>query len=634
MKSFVSVAIASVFVLFASAKELKYPVSDIPQTLKENAHTVYRVYQQNVDIVSPTSAHVTVFEVRTILNKNGEENARFMEMYNPLNKIENLKGRVYNEQGEQIKKFGYDDILDRSYITGYTMFDDNRVKYIKPEIGNYPYTVEYTYELELKQTLFLPVWAHNTVNISYQNSSFKVNTPVGFPLKYKEYNLPKGVEKTTTDGKDHYAWSLSGLKASSDEPWSSIYSVDIPMVKIKSEDFAVGESMGKASSWNALGRWANTLITNKDVLPAETISKIKQITADCKTDFEKVKKVYEYMQQKTRYVSIQVGIGGWQPFDASTVDRLSYGDCKALSNYTKSLLSAAGIKSYYTLVRAGEDSQAIDTTFSSSQFNHAIVCVPLPKDTVWLECTSQRLPCGFNSDFTDDRDVLVINGDSSKLVHTRIYKANENCVVRKSNVQFADEEAGEARVEAKYIGLSSDEVSSIYRADAADQLKRTTQQIKLPSFTLTNFNYTEHRSKTPSFDQKLTIAFSDYTKKMGDDLLLTLNFMNKQTSIPDRVRNRKTEMCIRRDQMEIDTVVYQLPKEWTFAELPGVSEIVSKFGKYNTNTYGKGNQLIYTRRFVLNKGVFPAEAYEDFRTFFEDVSAQDNAFVTLKKARK
>jgi len=53
-------------------------------------------------------------------------------------------------------------------------------------------------------------------------------------------------------------------------------------------------------------------------------------------------------------VSIQIGIGGWQPFDASTVQRLSYGDCKALANYMKTLLEAVGLSANYCLVNAGK----------------------------------------------------------------------------------------------------------------------------------------------------------------------------------------------------------------------------------------------------------------------------------------
>jgi hypothetical protein len=330
-------------------------------------------------------------------------------------------------------------------------------------------------------------------------------------------------------------------------------------------------------------------------------------------------------------VSIQVGIGGWQPFEASTVDRLSYGDCKALSNYTKSLLTAAGIKSYYTLVRAGEDSHAIDTTITASQFNHAIVCVPLPKDTVWLECTSQRLPCGFNSDFTDDRDVLLIDGENSRLAHTRVYTAQENCVSRTANVSIVDEESGSASVKTRYVGLSSDYVSQISRADAADQLKYTTQRIKLPSFSLTNFKYNEHRSRTPYFDEELNLTFANYIRKMGDNILLTVNFMNKLTELPDKVRNRKTDMSIRRDELETDTVIYQLPKEFIVTGLPENSTIENKFGKYTTNTTQKGDKVIYVRRFELKKGNFPPEAYSEFREFLEEISTQDCAVVSLKK---
>jgi hypothetical protein len=65
---------------------------------------------------------------------------------------------------------------------------------------------------------------------------------------------------------------------------------------------------------------------------------------------EKVRTLYNYMQQRTRYVSIQVGIGGWQPFLASVVDEKGYGDCKALAHYMKSILDAVGIRSVYTLV--------------------------------------------------------------------------------------------------------------------------------------------------------------------------------------------------------------------------------------------------------------------------------------------
>ncbi|NJM26365.1 MAG: hypothetical protein HC859_13660, partial [Bacteroidia bacterium] len=105
-------------------------------------------------------------------------------------------------------------------------------------------------------------------------------------------------------------------------------------------------------------------------------------------------------------MSIQLGIGGWQPFEASVVDKNGYGDCKALSNYAVAMLKEAGIKGYYCLVQAGEEPAKLDPMFAENHFNHIIVAVPLKQDTVWLECTSQTNPYGYLGEFTGDRQAL------------------------------------------------------------------------------------------------------------------------------------------------------------------------------------------------------------------------------------
>lgn len=171
----------------------------------------------------------------------------------------------------------------------------------------------------------------------------------------------------------------------------------------------------------------------------------------------------------------------------------------------------------------------------------------------------------------------------------------------------------------------------IYYADAVDKQKQVTQRINLPSFSLNKFAYNDNRSKTPWFDENLKISFTNYMRKMGDNILLPVNFMNKLTSLPDKVRNRKNEMCIRRPVLECDTVIYQLPKGFQVTGLPEKSELSGKFGRYSASTFQKGNTLTYIRNFELFNGVFPAEAYAEFREFLEQIAAYDGAVVSLKK---
>jgi len=617
--------------IVVSAKELMYPVSEIPAALLQNAHTVMRVYKQEVEIKSEKSAVVSVTEVRTILNKNGEDNAYFQESSTPICKLSNIKGKVYNEFGKQIKSLGGDDVIDHSAISGFSLYEDNRVKYIDPKTLTYPFTVEYTYDIDLKQTLFLPVWSHGSENTSYENSVFIVKTPVGYSFRYKEYNLPKGVVKSILDNMVVYTWTISNLPARISEPMTTKSLPTYPLVRLAPNKFGIGETKGSSETWKDLGLWVVGLIDKRDLLSDATKAKIKELAVSCKTDFEKIKVIYEYTQRKTRYVSIQVGIGGWQPFDAETVDKTSYGDCKALSNYMKALLSTVGLKSYYTCVDAGSSISNIDREFPAYHFNHVMLCVPLEKDTVWLECTSQRKPCGFNGDFTDDRDVLIVDGENSKLVHTRIYPATENCINRYTKVNLADIESGDATATTKYIGLCYDDMMPTYYADDADKLKKITQSIELPSFSLTKFALVENRSKTPSLDEHLNLTFTNYIKKMGDIALLPLNFMNRLSSIPDKVRSRKTDMCIRRSYMENDTVTYRLPKGYQVTDLPQKTEFGSKFGKYVSLSTQSGSEITYIRHFELTKGTFPAQDYADFRDFLEQISTADEVVASLKK---
>ncbi len=95
----------------------------------------------------------------------------------------------------------------------------------------------------------------------------------------------------------------------------------------------------------------------RDVLPDATKRKIRDITKDLKTIEEKARALYAYLQGKTRYVNIQLGIGGLQPFDATTVDQTGYGDCKALSNYMVAMLKEAGVKGYYSTIMAGDNAR-------------------------------------------------------------------------------------------------------------------------------------------------------------------------------------------------------------------------------------------------------------------------------------
>ena len=204
--------------------------------------------------------------------------------------------------------------------------------------------------------------------------------------------------------------ALTNLPAEKFEEYAPSISQLFPSARFALDKFNLEGVYGDAKSWADHGAWMyTTLLKDTEELPAETIEKMKVLVAGAKDDNEKARRIYEYMQNKTRYVSIQLGIGGWKPMLAKNVDKLGYGDCKALTNYTRALLKAVGVESYYTVIYSGAQKRDFSADFVTMQGNHIILALPQKdKKYLFLECTSQSIPFGFQGDFTDDRLALLI----------------------------------------------------------------------------------------------------------------------------------------------------------------------------------------------------------------------------------
>ena len=136
---------------------------------------------------------------------------------------------------------------------------------------------------------------------------------------------------------------------------------------------------GEAKDWNEFGDWIfDSLLLGRNQVSEKTKAHVLDITSNITDPIEKARKVYEFVQNNTRYISVQVGIGGIQPISALDVDNLKYGDCKGLTNYTQALLKIVGVESFYTIVEAGNEIEDLDENFASlEQGNHIILGLSL-----------------------------------------------------------------------------------------------------------------------------------------------------------------------------------------------------------------------------------------------------------------
>jgi hypothetical protein len=361
-------------------------------------------------------------------------------------------------------------------------------------------------------------------------------------------------------------------------------------------------------------------------LPEKTKQEITDLTADLKTTEEKTKAVYQFLQNKTRYVGIQLGIGGYQPFEASVVDETGYGDCKALSNYMVAMLKAIGIKSHYALINAGPYAPDLKTDFVSSQFNHAVVAVPNGADTLWLECTSQTKPFGYAGLFTGDRKALLITDDGAKIAHTPRYTADQNTQFCTAEVTLDKAGNGKAKVKTVYGGLQyeNSHLDMILNNQYDEQKKWVQQNTKIPSFDIIGFSLSNHKDRLPSATVDLDLVLTRFANVNGKRIFLTPNLLNRNNYVPDAVANRKTNVVRRIGFTDIDTIRYTLPEEIYPEFLPEQVKFTSRFGEYEANFIVDQGSLLYVRRLKMNKGEFPASSYEELIEFYRSIRKADN----------
>jgi hypothetical protein len=169
-------------------------------------------------------------------------------------------------------------------------------------------------------------------------------------------------------------------------------------------------------------------------------------------------------------------------------------------------------------------------------------------------------------------------------------------------------------------------------ADENSQKRKVSENIQIPSFSLKKYTLSELRTPTPSVSEVLLLDLPNCINSIqGSVNLLPLNLMNKLTDIPDKVRNRKNELCIRRSYMENDTISYLLPPTLQASDLPEPIKINSIFGSYNVEVKKDGKNIVFIRQFMLRKGVHPAEEYENFREFLGNISTNDGVMLVLNK---
>jgi hypothetical protein len=612
-----------------------YSVAFIPDSLMKNANAVLRVEQTNIIIHSINSATVINKYAYTILNEKGDHFADYRNFYDDFDKLTDVSGKLYDANGKKIKSVRKKEMEDVAYDDHFSLIVDARIKRHNFYCKQYPYTIEYEQEEEYKGIHNFQSWDPvPATNLSVQKNILRIDMPADYKLRFKLLNGAKEPVVHTEDKKKILQWELNNFTAFDPEPLQPSITSITPNVLIGPSDFEYGGYKGNMDTWKNYGDYYVTLCKGRDVLPGNIKDQIHRMVDGISDREQKINLLYEYLQKNTHYISVQLGIGGLQPFEASYVAEKKYGDCKALSNYMVSLLKEAGIKAYAAIIFGGTKFKEFYEDFPKDYFNHVVACVPNGKDSIWLECTSQTNSAGYSGSFTGNRKALLITDDGGEIVNTPSYTSADNLQIRKVNATIDVSGTLTATVNTHFTGLQQDFPNELMNEATAEQRQEfLNNELNLPTYKVEKMEYKESKGKLPSIDEYLKITAENYANVTGKRLFIAPNLFNKVRKLTS-VDDRKFPVDLSDAYRDSDSIYIKIPEGYIVESMPPDKIIENKFGSYKLSCSFNNDTIKIVRNREQNKATFRASDYASIVSFFDSMYKSDRGtIVFIKKER-
>ncbi len=568
-----------------------------------------------------------------ILEEAGQNLAMPIIFHDRFIALKHFSAQLKDARGRVIEKYRPSDLVDESATPGGTLYDDSRVKYLDISATTYPYILSYDYEIAYDGLFSYPRWnPQGAYHLAVEHSSFEVQSPEGFNWRYKATFSDSLPEQSIHDGRVISRWDLYNLPALEKEPFSASISDLAPVLYLAPDEFEYDGHLGKMSTWDDFGTWLHSLMQQGSELDDPTRERLQHLVLGSKSPKDKVARLYQHLQKTTRYVSVQLGIGGYKPFPAQMVAEQGYGDCKALTNYMRVMLGEVGIDAYYTFIGAGKNHRSF--TFedfpNTFQANHVILMVPLEQDTIWLECTSQVNPFGYLGTFTTDRNALVVHAQGGQLIRTPSYSIDGRTMSSCTRAAVTPVGKLEGKVDWRYLGLSYDHIAhQLHRANE-DQVKQKYQQLNYSGLEISQLNYKVNQV-LPAVHEHLEFTISDYASESGDRLFINPNLFRRWSSVPSQDKNRHSDIVISHAIATADTSYLTVPLGFDMEALPKDELFETEFGTYQRSVTMAEDQILYTRQLTIPKGTYDKTHFPAFRAFLRKLSRADKAKIVLKK---
>jgi transglutaminase-like putative cysteine protease len=369
-------------------------------------------------------------------------------------------------------------------------------------------------------------------------------------------------------------------------------------------------------TWDDVGKWYWGLVKDQFNADDEVRRRVAEVTKGLTDERAKVRAVYDYVVQKTRYVALEFGIHGFKPYSCAQIFGRGFGDCKDKATLIVTMLKELGIPATIVIVRTGMRGLFEDTPASLAPFDHAIAYVP--SLDIYLDGTAEYTGSGELPAMDRGAMALQINEGKPKLVHLPDPPASESRTTRKLEAQVGADGSAQIDWQTEVTGVHASAWRARYHAETSRK-QRVQEDLagELPGLSVAGVEAGKlddveapvtlrAKAKVPDLARKEDATFS--VPAGPREYLVRELATQSQRKIDLRVGARTTQ---------ITEWTLKLPTGAKVSRTPKATQGTSPFGSFDVQVDSTGGTIKVKTTIVIDRARVTAAEYPAFRAFCE-----------------
>jgi transglutaminase-like putative cysteine protease len=564
-----------------------------------------------------------------LMNIGHRADIKKYEFYDTESVIQNFSMTYRND-----KKANF-FVKDEFYQDRDLFYNDARVKHMDVDFPVQGYSYNYALDKQYTDVKYFTGMYFND-EFPVLKKTIEITVPDWLKVELKEFNfagndIQKASKRNADNNATVYTFEAKNLPAFYKESNAPGRSYLYPHILVIAKSF---ENNGKVTtlfdSTADLYKWYKSLVDMMKDDPQVFKSKVDELTANAKTDEEKIKNIYYWVQDNIRYIAFEDGIAGFKPDESNHVFEKRYGDCKGMANLIKQMLKIAGFDARLTWI--GTKHISYDYTTPSLAVDNHMICTLIHNGKKYfLDGTEKYNALGVNAERIQSKEVMIEDGDKYIIEKIPAGKSDTNKETYTANLTI-DKEALKGKCTQTYLGQSCADFLynfSQFETDQKDRvleryLSKSDKNIDLDKIVTSDLKNREGQLKI-DYEMSVNNKVSAFDNEMYVDLNVLKEFKNFE------LKDRKTNYEFDYKTDYSASVTLAIPTGYKVLKLPQNLTVAGAGYNVSVSFTQTPTAITCKKSFVFRDGVIKTSELKTWNESIKNLNALYNQQITLTK---